>query len=125
MRRFAALQTCLGLLTAFALAPFQHVHTGDGDHDHAGLVHAHFYGGPIPQTGHGGRHFDDDDDHRAVWQVDAFTLVLTAGIAPFVPSRAPAILPIPSPTFEPVAVVEECGHDPPCADQIVPRAPPA
>jgi hypothetical protein len=124
MRRFAALQTCVGLLTAFLLAPFQHVHTGDG-HDHAGLIHAHFYNIAAPLTKHTGRQFDDLDDHRAVWQVDTFTLVMTAGIPPFIPSRAQASLFVPSPAFEPVAIVEECGHDPPSAGQPVPRAPPA
>ncbi len=126
MRRLAALPACVGLLTAFVLAPFQHVHTGNGpDHDHAGLMHAHFYrlGAPRPQ--HTGRQFDDDDEHQAFWAVDTFTLVLTAGIAPFIPSRGPALLFEPSPAFEPVAVVEECGHDPPLAASLVPRAPPA
>jgi hypothetical protein len=119
----------LGLLTAFVLAPFQHVHTGDGpgaDHDHAGLVHAHFYSLAAPQTKHEGRQFDDiDDDHGAVWSVDTLTLVMTSGIPPFIPSYAAALPFVPSPDFEPAAVVEECGHDPPPAHQLVPRAPPA
>jgi hypothetical protein len=128
MRRFAALQTCFGLLTAFVLAPFQHVHTGHGpgaDHAHAGLIHAHFYSLPAPLPQHTGRQFDDnDDDHRAVWSVNTFTLVIPAGLPPFLPSRV-AVLPfVPSPAFEPVTVVEERGHDPPAADQLVPRAPP-
>src|SRR5215469_17764387 len=105
MRRLAALQTCLGLVTAFVLAPFQHVHTGGGpgaDHDHAGVVHTHFYGVPGPQTQHTGRQFDDiDDDHRAVWSVDTFTVVMTVGIPPFIPIRYPAQLAAPVLTMEP------------------------
>jgi hypothetical protein len=129
MRRFAALQTCLGLLTAFALAPFQHVHTGDGhgdDHDHAGLIHAHFYNLAAPHTNHPGRQFDDvDDDHRAAWQVDTFTVVMTVGVPPFIPSRAPAALFAPSPVAQPLTIIEERGHDPPPVSPSVPRGPPA
>jgi hypothetical protein len=127
MRRFAALPTCVGLLTAFVLAPFQHVHTGPGaDHDHAGLIHAHFYSIAVPLKLHTGRQVDDnDDDHRAVWSVNTFTLVIAHGLPLFIPSRAAALLFFPAPAFEPVAVVEERGHDPPFADQLVPRAPPA
>jgi hypothetical protein len=128
MRRFAALQTCLGLLAAFVVAPFQHVHTGDGpgaDHDHAGLIHAHFYSLAAPSTHPTGRQFDDDDDHRAVWLVDTFTLVMTAGIPPFVPSRAESLIFAPSPAAKPVAIVEERGHDPPVVARSSPRGPPA
>jgi hypothetical protein len=128
MRRFVVLPTCVGLLTAFFLAPFQHVHTGYGpeaDHDHAGLVHAHFFHVLVPRATQAGRRFDDDDDHRAVWLVNTFTLVMTAGIPPFIPSRAPALLFVPSPALHPVAVVEERGHDPPSTGPLVPRAPPA
>jgi hypothetical protein len=125
--RFAALPTCVGLLTAFFFAPFQHIHTGYGsgaDHDHAGLIHAHFYSIPAAPTKHPGRQFDDDDDH-AVRLVNTFTLVMTAGIPPFMPSRAPAQLFAPSPALHPVAVIEERGHDPPSSGPLVPRAPPA
>jgi hypothetical protein len=129
MRCIAALQTCLALLLAFFLAPFEHVHTGQqsgADHDHSGLMHAHFYS--IPAL-HGNQHdleFQDfDDDHAAAWSLDTFTLVLTAGLAPFVPSRGLVLPFVLSVTFEPVEVVEECGHDPPCTDRSIPRAPPS
>ncbi len=126
MRRLAALPAWVGLLTAFVMAPFQHVHTGTGaDHGHTGLIHAHFYNIAAPRTQHTGHQFDDDDDHQAIWAVDTFTLVLTAGITPFIPSRGPALLFIPSPILRPVVMVEECGHDPPSADPLIPRAPPA
>src|SRR5579875_1168604 len=129
MRRFAALPTCVGLLTAFFFAPFEHVHTGHGagaDHDHAGLIHAHFYSIAAPLKRHKGPQFDDDDDdHGAVWSVNTFTLAIAPGIPLFLPTPASALLFAPSPAFEPVAVVEERGHDPPSAGPLVPRAPPA
>ena len=129
MRRVAALQTCLALLLAFFLAPFEHVHTGSQsgtDHDHSGTIHAHFYSVPALRGDHHGQELQDsDDDHAAAWSLDTFTLELTAGLAPFVPSRALVLPFVPSPTFEPVEVVEECGHDPPCVDRSIPRAPPS
>jgi hypothetical protein len=36
------------------------------------------------------------------------------------------VLPfIPAVTFEPVELVEQRGHDPPCVDRSIPRAPPS
>src|SRR5258708_4766215 len=133
MRCFAALQTCLALLLAFLLAPFQHVHTGQGsgpEHDHAGLIHAHFYthfeGVPASRAEHRGQEIDDPADaHAAAWSLDTFTLVLTAGLAPFVLPQGPAVLFVPSKTLQPAAVVEERGHDPPTFDRSIPRAPPS
>jgi hypothetical protein len=133
MRCFAALQTSLGLLLAFFLAPFQHVHTGHGagaDHDHSGLIHAHFYthfdSVRAPRAERRGQEIDDaDDDHATVKSLDTFTLVLTTGFAPFVPSLGEILLFVPSSTFQPVQLVEERGHDPPCVDRSIPRAPPA
>jgi hypothetical protein len=129
MRCFAGVQTCLTLLLAFFLAPFQHVHTGPAgaaDHDHPGLIHAHFYS--IPAL-HRDRHDlelqNSDDDHAAAWSLDTFTLVLTAGLAPFVPPRGIVLLFVPSVTFEPIADVEECSHGPPRFDRSIPRAPPS
>jgi hypothetical protein len=133
MRCFAALQTCLALLLAFLLAPFQHVHTGHGsgpDHDHSGLIHAHFYthfeSVPASRAERHSQEIDDtDDDHAAAWSLDTVTLVLTAGLSPFALPQEPAVLFVPAQTFHPVAVVEERGHDPPSLDRSIPRAPPS
>lgn len=131
MRCFAALQTCLALLLAFFVAPFQHVHTGpDSDHGHAGLIHAHFYNvhsnsvsGFVEE--HQGRQLVDSDDHATARALDTFTLVLTTGLSPFIPSLGGVFPFVLSDTFQPVEVVEERGHDPPCLDRSIPRAPPA
>jgi hypothetical protein len=130
MRCCAALLTCLTLLLAFLLAPFQHVHSGQGvgaDHDHAALIHTHFYSVPaVHGHPHDGLALDDpDDDHAAARSLDTFTLVLTTGFAPFVPASELVLLFAPSATFEPVEVVEQRGHDPPCIDRSIPRAPPS
>jgi len=129
MRSIAALQTCVTLLVAFFLAPFQHVHPGHGagdDPDHSTLIHAHFYSLPAShQDSRGPGLTDPDDDHVAVWSVDSFTLVLTAGFAPFVPTRGPEIRLALSEVQQPVAFIEERAHDPPCASRSIPRAPPS
>jgi hypothetical protein len=133
MRRFTGLLTCFTLPLAFLLAPFQHVHTGHGtehgtgaDHDHSALVHAHFYNvAPVRGNQQGPAIDDVDDDHAAVRPLDTFTLVLTEGIAPFVPARGLVLAFVPAVTFEPVELVEQRGHDPPSIDRSIPRAPPS
>ena len=131
MRRVAALQTCLGMLLSLFLAPFEHIHTGSGpDHDHSGLIHAHFYQvyhAARPANDHEGPQLvdTDDDDHATAQSVDTFTLVLPAVLAAFLPERGPTIAFVPSVTIEPVQIVEERGHDPPAIDRSIPRAPPA
>jgi hypothetical protein len=92
--------------------------TGGPDHDHAGLIHAHFYthfdSAPASHSEHHGQEIDDtDDDHAAAWSLDTFTLVLNADVSPFVLPHGLAIFFVPRHTFQPVALVEECGHDPP------------
>ena len=128
MRWFTALQTCLSLLLAFFVSPFEHVHTGAGaDHDHSATMHAHFYRiTPAREEHHGPQLVDaDDDDHAAVWSVDSFTLVPTDGLTPFVPARAAFAYSVPLALVAWVDVVEERGHDPPLTDRNIPRAPPS
>ena len=115
---------CVTLPLAFLLAPFQHVHTG-ADHDHSGLVHAHFYSVALVRNQRGPAIDDVDDDHAAVRSLDTFTLVLANGLAPFVPARGLVHPFVPAVTCEPVELVEQCGHDPPCIDRSIPRAPPS
>jgi hypothetical protein len=129
MRCIVALQTCLALLLAFLLAPFQHVHAAQGsgtDHDHSTIIHAHFYETLPARVERDGPQVDDfDDDHATARSLDTFTLVITASLSPFVPSLGLALLFVPSETFHPVEVVEQRGHDPPCLDRSIPRAPPS
>jgi hypothetical protein len=126
MRCVAALQTCLALLLAFFVSPFQHVHPGS-DHDHAATIHAHFYHiAPVQEQHQGPQLVDaDDDDHDAVWSVDSFTLVPTPAVTPFVPARAADTFFVPPVPIAWVDVVEERGHDPPEIDRSIPRAPPS
>jgi hypothetical protein len=127
MRYLSVIGTFFALLEAFAVAPFQHVHPGS-DHDHGATIHAHFYR-LAPARDNGVRvqlqGANDDDDHDAVWSIDSFTLVPPAVIALFVPPRTLVDLLRPPVPAAWVDMVEECGHDPPDAPDLIPRAPPS
>lgn len=126
MRFATAIPTCLALLQAFFVSPFQHIHPG-GDHDHPAVLHAHFYRFAVPGVQHTGVHLEDadDDDHDAIWSVDSFTLVPGVQLALSAPVRAVLELFSPPVPVAWVEVVEECGHDPPCDSPRIPRAPPS
>jgi hypothetical protein len=126
MRFVTAVPTCLALLEAFVVSPFQHVHPG-GDHDHSAIFHAHFYRFATPDERHPGLSLEDidDDDHDAVWSVDSFTLVPGVPLTISPPVRAAVELFEPPVPVAWVDVVEECGHDPPYVRNCIPRAPPS
>jgi|SRR5437879_846303 len=126
MRRLALIPTSLALLQAFFMAPYQHVHIGLGHEKHAEstLVHAHPYAisfsinsDDSPAVGH-------THKPHASLSLDTFT-TLVQGI-PFLffqPEAAIQIFP-PTESAAWVEVTEPCGHDPPCIENTVPRAPP-
>jgi hypothetical protein len=120
MRRATAVPCFLAFLTAFILAPFQHVH-----HDtHAPLIHAHLTPHhhdhvDVPGT----REIESSDDEQAS-SLDTFTLVITPLHPPFAPTRAPAILTTLAEARFSTAVIDECGHDPPASRHSSPRPPP-
>jgi hypothetical protein len=127
MRCATALQTCLAVLLAFFVSPFQHVHSGS-EHDHSVMMHAHFYHiAPAHKQHHDGPRLQDadDDDHDAVWSVDSFTLVPTAVPTLFAPAPAAVAFLVRAVPVAWVDVVEERGHDPPQIDRSIPRAPPS
>jgi hypothetical protein len=131
MRCLTALQTCLALVLAFLVAPFEHVHPAStASHDHPAIMHAHFYHVRHVATELRGAELlasdgDDDDDHDAVWSVDSFTLAITSLWAPFILPRRQVFIFDRTTTIAPVEIVEERGHDPPCVDRSIPRAPPS
>src|SRR5579863_9548917 len=116
MRRVFALQCCLAFVTAFILAPFQHVHR-DGipgsHHTHAPLIHAHLYPHHHDHVDKPGQREIESSEEDRVSALDTFTLVLTADFPPFIPSRAPGVVPLPAETRTSFELVEERGHDPP------------
>jgi hypothetical protein len=129
MRRAFAIYCSFAFVTAFVLAPFQHVHRDGSHHDHAPLIHTHLYGhhthlSDTHVDNPGEREIESPDEDQAT-SLDTFTLVLTADISPVIPSRAPAVIPPPAETRASFELVEERGHDPPAAPNSSPRAPPA
>ena len=128
MRRALAVETCLVVTLAFLIAPFQHVHTVSGQHEHteSGTIHAHFYVSRVtPAQPHGVQiEADDDGDHAHTWQVDTFTVRQPSAPALSLPLQCSLIDFAPERTFNPVAEVEQQGHDPPQRRSSSPRAPP-
>lgn len=122
MRRVAALQTCVSLVLALCLAPFQHVHE---DHDHGVLVHAHPYTQSRGHEHSRGAQIDDVDDHARVKSLDTFTLAFAPRIVPFVLAGGLVLEPVSLAAPEPINIVEACAHDPPHADLAISRGPPA
>ncbi len=122
MRRIAALQTCVSLMLALCLAPFEHVHE---DHDHGVLVHAHPYALARAHEHSSGAQIDDVDDHGSVKSLDTFTLAFAPRIIPFVLAEGSVVEPVSPAVPEPINIVEACAHDPPDADRSISRGPPA
>ena len=122
MRRVAAIQTCVSLVLALCLAPFQHVHV---DHDHGVLVHAHPYAQARAHEHSRGAQIDDVDDHASVKSLDTFTLAFAPRVVPFVLPEGSVLEPVSLAAPEPINIVEACAHDPPDADLSISRGPPA
>ena len=122
MRRVAALQTCVSLVLALCLAPFQHVHE---DHDHGLLVHAHLYVQASVHEHSGGPQIDDVDDHATVKPLDTFTLAFAPRILVCAPAGGSVLEPVSLTASQPIEIVEACAHDPPDADLTISRGPPA
>lgn len=123
MRRAAALQTCVSLVLALCLAPFEHVHQ---DHDHHGvLVHAHPFAQTRVHEHSRGARVDDVGDHASVKSLDTFTVAFAPRVAPFVLTSGPVLEPVSVATPDQTSTVEACAHDPPDADLSISRGPPA
>jgi hypothetical protein len=123
MRPVLAAQLCLTVFSAFLLAPAQHVHEGNEDHDHATLVHAHFSAHHVRPVRPGELAISEGEEHEA-WPLDTFTIVPPAGMPGFLPSWA-ADPHFPLRTgIGAITRVEERAHDPPARGVSIPRAPP-
>ncbi|HEY4365020.1 MAG TPA: hypothetical protein VGN17_28915 [Bryobacteraceae bacterium] len=122
MRRALALSACLAMIQALCLAPFQHVHA---DHDHASVIHAHFFPAAHVHKEQRGRAFDDVDDHVAARTLDTFTLTFAPGIAPFCLPEGSVVLTAFAAEGKPFEAIRACAHDPPSRGESIPRAPPA
>jgi hypothetical protein len=80
LRRLAGLQTCMALLVAFAMGPFQHVHRSQDQHpggqdEVSTLVHSHPYGISVASAPDGRARIDDCHAAHAAWSLDTFTIL--------------------------------------------------
>jgi len=118
----------VALVVAFFLAPFQHVHHGDGaDHDHGSFIHTHFYRVVLEENeehGDGGPEIEHRHDGHTASPLDTFTIVPTALFALIFPPQFVVVIPALFPSFVRVEIVEERGHSPPATALSVPRTPP-
>src|SRR5438445_5707607 len=130
LRRFAGLQTCLALVLAFAMGPFQHVHQsqdhhpGGQDEEVSTLVHAHPYGISVAVTADGHARIDDLHHAHAAWSLETFTILPPLPQVFFFQPES-KVLPLePAESFFAVEMAERRGHDPPPLERLSPRAPP-
>jgi hypothetical protein len=126
MRRLTLIPTYLALLQAFFMAPYQHVHIGSGHKKHAEstLVHAHPYAISLPEKPDHGAALGHSHKPHASVALDTFT-TLAQGIAfLFLRPESPVQIFAPAESFVWVEVTEPRGHDPPCLENTIPRAPP-
>src|SRR5437870_368431 len=128
MRRLALMPACLALLQAFFMAPYQHVHVGPGhgkhrDHGESTVVHAHPYAVSVPSRNDGPAIQHSHEPHASV-ALDTFTTLAQAALSIFFQPESRVEIPAPAESDVWVEVTEPCGHDPPCIENSVPRAPP-
>lgn len=129
MRRLSLLVICVSLLQAFFMAPYQHVHLGAAhqrheDHHESPPLYSHFYSAfssgvrnSAPKLGHVHK------GHGA-FSLDTFTALQHSAL--FLVFRPEAVALVFSPAQSDVCIetIEPRGHDPPCFENRVPRAPP-
>jgi hypothetical protein len=123
MRRAMAIECCLALVIGFVLAPLQHVHRDEG-HAHSPFIHAHLHAHHHDHVDKPGEHEIESSDEDQASPIDTFIVVLTPDVSPFIPTRAPGVIPEPAATRVSFALIEERGHDPPYRPHSPPRAPP-
>jgi len=129
MRRLTTLPACIALLQAFIMAPFQHVHPGSGHDEHhhhheSTVVHAHFFAVSVPAAPRSDPSFDHTHKGHASISLDTYrTLPQVAHLPLFQPELTAHVFAVAE-SAVPIEVIEPCGHDPPCVENTVPRAPP-
>ncbi|MGH9646033.1 MAG: hypothetical protein ACRD4E_04380 [Bryobacteraceae bacterium] len=133
MRCVTAVPTCLALLVAFFLAPFQHIHPDhvDGGHEHSAIIHTHLFiplpsdSGPSTFTRPGGVRLIAPEDEEQAFSVNTFTSVAPVVVSLLFNLPSPTAVFVQAETFGQVEFIEERGHDPPFATSAIPRAPPS
>jgi hypothetical protein len=132
MRRVIPIQTCLTLLLAFCMAPFQHVHPAHSNlsphHHHAESVIVHVHPlSPAEAPDHGdAAKFKRLHKPHAEWSLTTFvTMPNAARPLVFVPELQAILIISIAESSTSASVPQQRGHDPPPLTLSIPRAPPA
>ena len=128
-RHLASIAALLGLLQAFFMAPYQHVHVGLGhgrhtDHGESAIVHAHPYAFSVPLDQNRGAKVAHSHQPHVSVALDIFTPIAQGALLLYFQPESPARIFVPSESAILIEVTEPRGHDPPLAANEVPRAPP-
>jgi hypothetical protein len=129
IRRLALLPASLALLQAFFMAPYQHVHLGTGheghgDHGESTVVHAHPYAISVPISGDSRPEVEHAHKAHASVSLDTFATLPQTALFLFCHPELPVRIVVPVESTVWVEIIEACGHDPPCFENTIPRAPP-
>jgi hypothetical protein len=129
LRRLTPIWALLALLQAFFMLPYQHVHLGsghakNGDHDDPAIVHIHPYAISLPIHSTDGPAVERARKAHASVALDTFTTLIHGMPLLFFRPESSATILAPTKSLVGIEVPEPCGHDPPCIENAVPRAPP-
>ena len=129
MHRLGLIPACLALLQAFFMAPYQHVHLGAGhnkhrDHQESTIVHAHPYAISVPTSRNDAPGLAHSHQPHASIALDTFTTLAQGVLFLFFQPESPVRISDTTKSAVRIEVTEPCGHDPPCIENTVPRAPP-
>jgi hypothetical protein len=128
--RLALIPASLGLLQAFFMAPYQHVHLGRSHEKHednnesAAIVHAHPYAVSVPISRNDRPAVGHSHKPHASIALDTFTTLAQGVLFLFFPPASPVPIVAAAKSVVWVELTEPCAHDPPCLENSVPRAPP-
>jgi hypothetical protein len=128
--RLVGFGTCLAMVWALLMGPFQHVHErhdahhGSEGHDELPLVHTHPYGISFSAGPDGQRRIQDSHGSHAAWSLDTFTVILDAPQFLFLPTESKVRSAVPAESFFTAELTEARSHDPPTLSHLFPRAPP-
>ena len=100
-------------------------HEADGDHDDSTIVHVHFYAISIPTAENHGNSVEAKHKDHVSSSLDTFTSVPQTALLLAYQAEPATTVFVPDKSFAPAEFVQAQGHDPPCAESSVPRAPPA
>ena len=114
------------------MAPYQHVHVGlvhskhsdHGDHGESTIVHAHPYSVSFPTGPKDGPTAEHSHKAHASIALDTFTTLVHGLLFFFFQPQSSVRIFAPSEAAVSFEITEPCGHDPPCIESTVPRAPP-